>query len=98
MKITLAYYLVLVNLLGAEASKDFKVQLERGKHSVSATAHTDAIRQKRRLLKENAKNMKENKDLKHMSYHNLNRQAEDVENLGAYKDPLYKRVIDYFSP
>lgn len=51
MKITFAYYLMLVNLLGIDASNDFKVPLERGKHSVSATAHTEAIRQKRKQLK-----------------------------------------------
>lgn len=63
MKISAAYYLVLLNLLGADASSDFKVQLERGKHSVSASQHTEAIRQKKRALKKAAKNMENNDDL-----------------------------------
>ena len=99
MKITFAYYLMLVNLLGIDASNDFKVPLERGKHSVSATAHTEAIRQKRKQLKQKAKLMKGSKDLETMMYHNINRETEEkVENLGLYKDPLYKRVIDWFNP
>ena len=99
MKITFAYYVMLVNLLGTEASKDFKVPLERGRHSVSATAHTDAIRQKRAQLKKKAENMKDSEYLQTMKHHSIKKDVGgQVKNLGLYKDPLYKRVIDYFSP
>ena len=99
MKITFAYYVMLLNLLGTEASKDFKVPLERGKHSVSATAHTDAIRQKRAQLKKKAESMKDSEYLQTMRQHNIKKDVDgQVKNLGLYKDPLYKRVIDFFSP
>jgi hypothetical protein len=99
MKITFAYYLVLVNLLGAEAAKDFKVQLERKGHSVSASQKTDAIRQKRRHLKKNAKKFKDSDDLKTMQHHDiLHENEESVENLGLYKESLHKRVFDWMNP
>ena len=34
-----------------------------------------------------------------MRSHNIEREAEEnIKNLGLYKDPLYKRVIDFFNP
>ena len=73
--------------------------MERGKQSVSATTHTEAIKQKRRMLKQNAKNMKGNKDLEIMGHHSISKEPEgEIKNLGLYKDPLYKRVIDFFNP
>jgi hypothetical protein len=99
MKVTLAYYLVLINLLGVEASKDFKVQLERGKHSVSASQKTDAVRQKRRQIKKNAKKFKDNDDLKTMQHHDiLHENDEEIDNLGLFKEPLHKRVLDWMNP